>query len=759
MDLDNLAAMQNLQRAAAHNPAPWFAVQTSPGKAHVYWPLHGAERYRNNDTYRLLQRKLRQLFDGDKAVVDATRVLRVPGFYHRKGEPHLVTCYALPGFNQPVSRELLAISVAHVNAVDDGGGRHPLGDPELAAPSLEWLWYALETMPVDGMSHPDFISFTAAYKQAGWGIADPGELRDRWLQWCQRFGQASKGNDYNLKHWDSITDTEVGWKSLLRQNVALNAAFMFAASQYQIAPSNDVPFIEQLKTAAFSVADIDAGKALVPSIVHLSEPEQEVVLRIIADKTGTTLGVWKRTLKDVKQAELQTSTDKDHSIMAERILIEIGHENLTRVGKDYWKYNGAGLWQKVDDAQIRKVAQHVLKAGGNAVTQAKTTSIAGVLADMIHVDNHVFNAGPKGTVNCLNGELSCTGGMWFLNSHRREFYRTTQIPVHYDYSSPAPLQTLNYLRECFRDDSDAEQKIEMLFALAGYALMDHADHAKFLILKGNGRNGKSVWMHILESLVGEKNTANVQPSEFNNRFQLGELDNKLLNIVDDLPKKALLPDGVIKAIVSGGKITGEHKQRDPFSVSFRCFLTIGTNYDLPTVDDSTAMMERAVIIEWNRTFRADERDDTLRHRLVAQELPGILKYALDAYGRALLNGFPHVPSSDLAKEKWLGRINPVRRFVDQEYEYVPGEKVPFKHMWDAFKLWEQEERSKSIGRTRFAESLAAIPGVEKRNSAADQNQVMIFGLQRRSDVAAVPGQQPMPGTVVPFHIPGQMPSR
>ena len=756
VDLDNLNAMASLQHATAHDPAPWFAVQTSPGKAHVYWPvLLGTV-----DDYRPLQRKLRQWFDGDKAVIDATRVLRVPGFLHQKGEPHLVTCYALPGYGQPILQYTLARSLKDVNAPEDSGGRHPLGDGELAGPSWEWVLYGLETMPVDGMSHPDFISFTAAYKQAGWTLADPETLKQHWLKWCEKFGAASKGIDYNLKHWDSINDTEVGWRSMLRQNPNLNGAFMFHGSQHVPKPQpNDIPLFEQIKTAALNVIDPEGGKTLVPTIATLSEPEQEIVLKIIAGNTRTSVSVWKRTLKDWKHSELGDSGDKDHSVIAERVLIEIGRENLIRQGRDFWKYNGSGLWCKADDAQIRKVTQQVLKAGGHPVTQAKTTSIANVLGDMIHVENHKFNAAPKGTVSCQNGELSCTQGMWFLNNHKREHYRTTQIPVPYDYSAPEPVQTMNYLHECFRDDDDAGQKIEMLFALAGYALMDHADHAKFLILKGNGRNGKSVWMHILESLAGEENTANVQPSEFNNRFQLGELDNKLLNIVDDLPKKALLPDGVIKAIVSGGKITGEHKQRDPFSVSFRCFLTIGTNYDLPTVDDSTAMMERAVIIEWNRTFRADERDDTLKHRLVAEELPGILKCALDAYGRALLNGFPHVPSSTRAKEKWLGRINPVRRFVDQEYEHVSGAKMPFKHMWEAFQHWEREERSKPIGRTRFAESLASIPGVEKRNSAADDNHVMVFGLQRRGDVMPMPGQQPMPGTVIPFHPPGQIPAR
>ncbi|QEU07964.1 DUF5906 domain-containing protein [Paracoccus yeei] len=228
VDLDNLNAMANLERAKAHDPAPWFAVQTSPGKAHVYWPvLLGTV-----DDYRPLQRKLRQWFDGDKAVIDATRVLRVPGFLHQKGEPHLVTCYALLGYDQPILQHTLAQSLAHVNAPEDSGGRHPLGDGELAGPSWEWVLYGLETMPVDGMSHPDFISFTAAYKQAGWTLADPETLKQHWLKWCEKFGAASKGIEYNLKHWDSINDTEVGWKSMLRQNPNLNGAFMFHGSQH-----------------------------------------------------------------------------------------------------------------------------------------------------------------------------------------------------------------------------------------------------------------------------------------------------------------------------------------------------------------------------------------------------------------------------------------------------------------------------------------------------------------------------------------------
>jgi len=252
LDLDNLNAADNLQRAAQHIPLPWFAVQTSPGKAHVYWPV----RYPANlESYRTTQRKLRQFFDGDKAVVDATRVLRVPGFLHQKGQPHLVTCYALPGYGIPVLHGALAASVAHVNAPDDSGGRHPLGTPDLAAPSAEWARHALESMPVDGMTHPEFISFTAAWKQAAWNVIDADEARQIWLKWCERFGAESKGIDYNLKHWNTIADTELGWRSLLRQNPNLNAQYMFQGASYN-------PVITQRHIAA-STTPTDLSRSAV----------------------------------------------------------------------------------------------------------------------------------------------------------------------------------------------------------------------------------------------------------------------------------------------------------------------------------------------------------------------------------------------------------------------------------------------------------------------------------------------------------------
>ncbi|KQV73020.1 VapE domain-containing protein [Rhizobium sp. Root1220] len=225
IDLDNpLSSQQNYERAAASNPPPSFAVQSSPAKFHCYWVT---QNYQGNERYTTLQRKLRQVYDSDRAIVDPTRVLRVPGFLHMKNPvtPHMVTTWPLAGAAWRYTIEQMEAAYQHVNVIDGQGGRHKLGDVELSAPSLEWLRFGLSLIDPNELPRHEWVSVTAAFKQAGWRHADEPTLFEAWSQWCGRF----LGNDdvENLKQWRSIRETEVGWKSFLRKLPQLRAATMF----------------------------------------------------------------------------------------------------------------------------------------------------------------------------------------------------------------------------------------------------------------------------------------------------------------------------------------------------------------------------------------------------------------------------------------------------------------------------------------------------------------------------------------------------
>ncbi len=65
---------------------PSMIVETSPERYHAYWLVEDVEL----DDFSMLQKALAVKFDADPTVHDLCRVMRVPGFYHLKGEPFKV---------------------------------------------------------------------------------------------------------------------------------------------------------------------------------------------------------------------------------------------------------------------------------------------------------------------------------------------------------------------------------------------------------------------------------------------------------------------------------------------------------------------------------------------------------------------------------------------------------------------------------------------------------------------------------------------
>lgn len=238
VDLDNtMTAQANYEKAAVSYPSPHFAVQTSPGKFHVYWLV---EPYQGNDFYTIHQRKFRQLYDGDRNVIDATRVLRVPGFHHLKSTPFMVTLWALGGLIGPRHpASVIQHALEAVNVIENfGGGRHALGDATMTAPSLEWLKFAMKLVDPNQISREEWVSLTAAIKQAGWNHADDATLLTLWQEWCALYEHNNPGE--NLKLWNSIRDSEVGWGSLERRT-PVRAYIDFGMAEPPAAPAVSQP--------------------------------------------------------------------------------------------------------------------------------------------------------------------------------------------------------------------------------------------------------------------------------------------------------------------------------------------------------------------------------------------------------------------------------------------------------------------------------------------------------------------------------------
>jgi len=74
--------------------APDCIVQSSPGRWHAYWVVDDCPL----SEFARAQAALAEKFDGDVAVKDLPRVMRLPGFVHRKSEPFVSQLYLPPRY-------------------------------------------------------------------------------------------------------------------------------------------------------------------------------------------------------------------------------------------------------------------------------------------------------------------------------------------------------------------------------------------------------------------------------------------------------------------------------------------------------------------------------------------------------------------------------------------------------------------------------------------------------------------------------------
>jgi putative DNA primase/helicase len=473
------------------------------------------------------------------------------------------------------------------------------------------------------------------------------------------------------------------------------------------APAVTLRDFETLKMHARYVTADDADKIheILIEANALPRLKQEIILKALKAATGIGMGELRVALKEAHGDGNQEAPD--HLTLARATLDGIGQENILCTDSGVWRWQASGVWREQEDRAVKKATQAALEARGVTVMNHAVNGVAEVLKNEIYRPGHAFNIGEPEVVNCLNGLAVLDGGRWTLRPHRREDYRTTQIPVDLDLSATAPLFR-RFLGDVFRDDADRDDKCTCLLELMGYTLMSHSQHERFVMLLGPGGNGKSVALAVLEAMAGAENVAGVAPSKFESPYQRAHLKDKLANIVSELHQGEVIADAELKAITSGEISTVERKNRDPFDMRPFSTCWFGTNHLPHTRDFSDALFRRAVLLTFNRTFAEHEQDVTLKGKLF-QELPGILQMCLTAYAHAVANGFTQPASSEAAKAEWRLDADQVAQFVQDACTREVGAKTPGGWLYEAYGRWAAAQGiKKTVNRETFSKRLQRL---------------------------------------------------
>lgn len=304
-------------------------------------------------------------------------------------------------------------------------------------------------------------------------------------------------------------------------------------------------------------------------------------------------------------------------------------------------------------------------------------------ASSIHFYHESF---PESNLNMiqLNGSiLDIDNGKNIPNNS--SYYLKRYVNVVYDATATCP-QWLKFLDESFAGTDDAQERVNLLQEFMGYTLLDSKKYGVMLWLYGNGNNGKSVVLNVLRELLGLENTSSTKLESLKaTGFSYSTIDNKMLNISDELDADARLDWAGLKQVITEEYLQIEYKGQTAKQAKNSCKLIAAMN-NLPNHhnDLSHGFTRRLRIIHFPNT--PVEVDTQLKNKLLSEKA-GILNWMLEGCSRSADHNTISNPASSQKLLTEVINSNPVARFVSLYLLKSDTHKTPLTDIISLYNSW------------------------------------------------------------------------
>jgi hypothetical protein len=179
--------------------------------------------------------------------------------------------------------------------------------------------------------------------------------------------------------------------------------------------------------------------------------------------------------------------------------------------------------------------------------------------------------------------------------------------------------------------NDSEEDADSLLAHIATALAPHWSAVKYVLLIGEGRNGKSLLMKMLMSLLGESNISHITRQDMSSsKSTCLDLQGRLANIVFDGPSSYLKDSGPEKSLIAGETTPIRRLYSSLVTpVQTNGLFIEGLNREPKTGDKSLALQKRLVRFQFTRTY---ELNYEFEHLMLSEPVLGaFLSLLLDHY--------------------------------------------------------------------------------------------------------------------------------
>ena len=359
-----------------------------------------------------------------------------------------------------------------------------------------------------------------------------------------------------------------------------------------------------------------------------------------------------------------------------------------------------GIYEPHGEAEIERMIDAHL---GPAADNQFVNEVVAKVERKARVRAKRFEEDPEHLV-VANGVLDLTTGD--LDDHSPAEFHRTRLDVEYDPDAECPA-----IGE-FLNDVVHEADVPKLYRFIAHALYRGYPESKAAMLLGEGENGKTTFLNLVEAFLGEFNVLHESLKKLNEyEWSPARLNGKLANIDADMSDQSPDSMGMFKRLTGGDPIHGEVKFEKPVKFTNHATLIFACN-EMPVLhDDTRGNWRRWQLIQFPYVFDEDDPDAKdaeptkgLKERLFDEtEFAGLLARCVEeisawADGRAF---FPDADSWEATRNKMRKAAEPVYDFAHACLRPSDDGEIPKEDARKAYQQYATDNGLKKLGPEEF----------------------------------------------------------
>jgi phage/plasmid-associated DNA primase len=332
----------------------------------------------------------------------------------------------------------------------------------------------------------------------------------------------------------------------------------------------------------------------------------------------------------------------DHTELAHAAIEEVQRSGELKFYQDnFWQWKGSN-WEILPQNTILRIIANTF---GTFPACRKNSDHWGIYQIMKSlVPNEDLNVRKIRGVNFANGFVNEDGE---ILPHHKDYGSTYTLPYRYlpELANQHPLFD-KFLFSVWGHCKDYKERVRALREVICATFFGMGpSFARAVLLYGIAGSGKSQLLDVVRYLMPPNTVTYVTPYKFDDKYEVTELSNSLMNVCGELNETKPIPGAQFKSIVDGSSLQGQFKYGKLFSFSPIATHWFASNYLPKTKDASEGFNRRWLVFSFDRPVRKEDKVRDIGQLIAVDEREGIASWAVSICKELSRKGDYTIPPS------------------------------------------------------------------------------------------------------------------